>query len=337
MRKKFSVLTMVLLLLLFVLAACNSSTKTNESANPASGEDKKESDFPNKPITMIVPFSAGGSGDIMTREVAKLAEKEFGQTVVVENKEGGSGAIALNYAISKPADGYTILNHSSTLPLTMASGEIPFKAEDIQPVATMVSNYQVLAVPKDSPFKTFQDFVDHAKENPGKLNVVSSQTYGTTHIFSLKIMEGADINFNYIAYDGGSEALTRILGGNGDAITSSGEVVQQQVESGDLRLLGVSSAERIPTHPDVPTFKELGIDSIDDELIWRAYFVKPGTPKEAVDKITEVLRKVSETPEFKEYAKKTNQDIYFKTGEEFTNLFNNYYEDGKKLFESIKK
>jgi putative tricarboxylic transport membrane protein len=335
MGKKFSLLTIVFLLL-FTLAACNSSTKTNENASQ-SGGDKKASDYPNKPITIVVPFSAGGSGDIMTREVAKLAEKEFGKTVIVENKEGGSGAIALNYALGKPADGYTILNHSSTLPLTMASGEIPFEAKDIQPVATMVSNYQVLAVPKDSPFKTFEDFVDFAKKNPGKLNVVSSQTYGTTHIFSLKIMEGADINFNYIAYDGGSEALTRILGGNGDAITSSGEVVQQQVESGDLRLLGVSSAERLPTHPDVPTFKELGISSIDDELIWRAYFVKPGTPKEVVEKITEVLRKVSEDPEFKEYAKKTNQDIYFKTGEEFTEVFNTYYDDGVKLFKSIKK
>jgi putative tricarboxylic transport membrane protein len=335
MGKKFSLLTIVFLLL-FTLAACNSSTKTNENAGQ-SGGDKKESDYPNKPITFVVPFSAGGSGDIMTREVAKLAEKEFGKTIIVENKEGGSGAIALNYALSKPADGYTILNHSSTLPLTMASGEIPFEAKDIQPVATMVSNYQVLAVPKDSPFTTFEDFVDFAKKNPGKLNVVSSQTYGTTHIFSLKIMEGADINFNYIAYDGGSEALTRILGKNGDAITSSGEVVQQQVESGDLRLLGVSSAERLPTHPDVPTFKELGISSIDDELIWRAYFVKPGTPKEVVDKITEVLRKVSENPEFKEYAKKTNQDIYFKTGDEFTDVFNNYYDDGVKLFKSIKK
>ncbi|RTR35175.1 tripartite tricarboxylate transporter substrate binding protein [Robertmurraya yapensis] len=336
MGKKCSILVITFLLLATVLVACSSSTKTNENSNQSGGE-KNTSDYPNRPITFVVPFSAGGSGDIMTREVAKLAEKEFGQTIIVENKEGGSGAIALNYALSKPADGYTILNHSSTLPLTMASGEIPFEAKDIQPVATMVSNYQVLAVPKDSPFITFQDFVEYAKNNPGKLNVVSSQTYGTTHIFSLKIMEEADINFNYIAYDGGSEALTRILGGNGDAITSSGEVVQQQVESGDLRLLGVSSAERLPTHPDVPTFKELGITSIDDELIWRAYFVRPGTPEEIVEKITEVLRKVSETPEFKEYAKNTNQDIYFKTGEELTEVFNNYYEDGKELFESIKK
>ncbi|MFJ5769906.1 Bug family tripartite tricarboxylate transporter substrate binding protein [Psychrobacillus sp. NPDC093180] len=294
-------------------------------------EAKLSSDYPNKTITMIVPFAAGGSGDIMSREVARISEEFFGQKVVIENKEGGSGAIALNDAINRKADGYTILNHSSTLPLTMASGQIPFKPEDIEPLATMVSNYQILAVPVDSAFKTYEDFVAFAKENPRKLNIASSQTNGTNHLLALKLMSESEIDFNYVGYDGGGEALVRILGGNADAIVASGEVVQQQVESGELRLLGVSSSERVPLHPDVPTFKEMGLTSIDDELIWRGYFVKPGTPPQIKEKIIEVLKKVSETPEFKDYATKTNQDIYFKSGEELETIINDYYEDGQKL------
>jgi putative tricarboxylic transport membrane protein len=327
MKRSF-LLVLGLSLLLVVLAACNSSQTEKVSGST--------SEYPNDTITMVVPFSAGGSGDIMTREIAKISEDMFGQKIVVENKDGGSGSIALNHVLKKEADGYTILNHSSTLPLTMASGGIPFKPEDITPIATMVSNYQVLAVPADSQFKTFEDFVAYAKDHPGELDVVSSQTNGTNHVFALKIMDGSGIDLNYIAYDGGGEALTRILGGNGDAIASSGEVVQQQVESGELRLLGVSSTERIPQHPDVPTFKEMGLERIDDELIWRGYFVKPGTPPEAIEKITEVLKQVTETEEFKEYAKKTNQDIYFKSGEELDKIITTYYNDGVELFEKFK-
>lgn len=314
---------LLLLFIILLLSACNTKQKQEANGNTT--------DYPDETINMIVPVSAGGSGDIMTRLVAKIGEEDFGQTIVVENKAGGSGSVGLNELLKNEADGYTIFYQSSTLPLTMASGTTPFTPEDIQPVASMVSNYQVLAVPADSPFETYQDLVDYAKENPGEVDVVSAQTNGTSHVFTLKIMEGSDIDLNYIAYDSGGEALTRILGGNGDVISSSGEVVQQQVESGELRLLGVSSSERAPQHPDVPTFKELGLEKIDDELIWRAYFVKAGTPPEIVEKIAGILKGITEDEEFIEYAEKTNQDIYFKTGEEFEDIFNNYYEDGKEL------
>lgn len=319
-------ITIFLMLIVSLLAACGGDS---DAAND-------NSDYPEKPISMIVPFSAGGSGDIMSREVATIAEEFFGQTVVVENREGGSGSIALNYTNNQEADGYTIMNHSSTLAQTMASGEIPFTPDDIIPVATMVSNYHVLAVRDDSPFQTLEDFVEYAKENPGELDVVGSQTNGANHIFTLKVMDGADIDFNYVAYDGGSEALARLLGGNADAIGSSGEVVQQQVEAGEVRILAVSSSERSPLHPDTPTFKELGLENIDDELIWRAYFVKPGTPEDIVEKIVDVLQKVAESDAFAEYAEKTNQDIYFKTGEEFEEIFSSYYNDSKELFERYK-
>lgn len=341
------VISLFMFLIIFtLLAACSTDSSTDavesdeaveetEGTEASDSENNSESDipYPEDTITMVTATGPGGAGDIMTRKVAELSEKFFGEKVVVENKQGGSGSIALNEVNNREADGYTILYHSSTLPLTMAAGTIPFTSDDVVPIASMVSNHQLLAVPKDSEFETFEEFASYAKENPGELDVVATQINGTNHVFALKIMNDADIEFNYVAYDGSGEAVTRIIGGNGDAIAVSGNAAIQQIESGDLRVLAVSSSERVPTLPDVPTFKELGLDSIDDELIWRGFFVKPGTPEDIVAKIEDVLKQVTETSEFEEYAASTNQDIYFNTGEEFHTIFNNYYNSAKELFE----
>lgn len=362
MTKKSFLVTIIIFLFMFtVLVGCGSNQTTsepekeettdtsskdtsetsqdsnsNDTNSNDSNSEQKEDDFPNKPITIVVPFSAGGSGDTMSRTFAKIAEKNFGQQFVIVNKPGGSGAIALNHALSKPEDGYTILYHSSTLPFTMASGGIPFTPKDIQPVAIMVSNYQVLSVPADSPFETFEDFVQYGKENPGKLKIGGAGINGTNHVFGLKIIEGSNIEADYVSYDGGGDTLRAILGHNVDATVTSGEVVTQSVDEGKIRLLGVSSAERVESQSDVPTFKELGIESIDDELIWRAFFGKPGIPPERLAKFNEIVVKVSETPEWQEYVENTNQQYYYKSFEDFTKIFNNYYDSGKKLFEKLK-
>jgi putative tricarboxylic transport membrane protein len=356
MRKKTFLIMSIIFLVMFTLVGCGSkqtssepaktetttedssktSSDTSKDSNSEAKTEQKEDDFPSKPITIVVPFSAGGSGDTMSRTFAKIAEQNFGQQFIIVNKPGGSGAIALSHALTKPADGYTILYHSSTLPFTMASGGIPFTPEDIQPVAIMVSNYQVLSVPADSPFKTFEDFVQYGKDNPGKLKIGGAGINGTNHVFGLKIIEETGIEADYVSYDGGGDTLRAILGGNVHATVTSGEVVTQSVEEGKVRLLGVSSAERVADQPEVPTFKELGLESIDDELIWRAFFGKPGIPPERLAKFNELVVKVSESPEWGEYVETTNQQYYYRSFEDFTKIFNNYYSSGKKLFEKLK-
>lgn len=343
--KKGILFSGLLMLLMFTfLIGCSSNQASNNeqsssTENNGGSESKTEAsadDFPNKPITIVVPFSAGGAGDTMSRTFAKIAEPYLGQTMIIDNKDGASGAIALQQTLSKEADGYTILYQSATLPLTMASGQIPFTPDDVVPIATILSNYQVLAVPADSPFQTLEDFIQHAKENPGALKVGGSGMNSTNHVFALKIMDGAGVELGYVSYNGGSETITAILGGNIDAVAVSGEVVQQQVDEGNLRILAVSSSERFPGLPDVPTFKELGYTNIDDELIWRGFFAKPGTPQERIDKIAEIIPQVMEDPEWQEYIKNTNQDPYYKTGEDVMKTFNESFESGKALFEKYK-
>lgn len=333
MNKKITYLTgTTAVTALILLAGCG-----NDSGEEASGDNGSESDFPSETVNLSVPFSAGGSGDIMVREMARIMtdELEIEESLVVENRDGGSGAVAINHMIGQPADGYTLLNQSSTAPLTMASGELDFEPEDLAPIASMVSNYQTLSVPVDSEYETIDDLVAAAEESPGSINVASSQTYGANHVFLLKFMEENSIDLNYVAYDGGSDALASILGGNAEVLASSGEVVQEQIEAGEVRMLAVSSAERVEDHPDVPTFVELGMESLEDELIWRGFFVHPETPEEIQDQWVTILEEISETEAFQEYAENTNQEIYFNNREDFEEIYYENYESSLEVFENL--
>jgi putative tricarboxylic transport membrane protein len=328
--------------LVFALAACGpqnqtkSAADTKDSSAKASGSTPKADDYPNKPVTFVIPFSPGVAGDTFSRTFAKIAEKYLGQTVVPLNKEGGSGAIGVSYMLSQPADGYTITYHSSTFAYTIAAGQVPFKAQDIVPIASINADYQVLAVKKDSPFKTFDDFVKYAKANPGKLKVAGSGTKATNHVLALKIFKGAGIDASYIPYDGGSKSLLAVLGGNVDALSASSSVVNQQVDAGELRLLAVTSGERAPNRPDVPTFKELGLTKIVDEDIWRGFFGKPGIPQDRLDKLSKVFAEVIKDPEWRTYMKNEQQIDLYKNSADFTKFFNEYVADAEELFKTLK-
>lgn len=362
MRKQFVLMTSVILLLVFVvLTGCSSNSsstsskpqneKTEPAASPkdsgstsqASSEmspapmpEKPKDDFPNKPLTIVIPFSPGVAGDTFSRTFGKIAEKYLGQPVVPVNKEGGSGAIGVTHMLAQPADGYTILYQSSTLAYTIAAGQMPFKASDIVPISVINADYQALSVKKDSPFQTYEDLLKYAKENPGKLKIGGTGTKSTNHVFALKIMKGAGIQANYIPYSGGSGTLTALLGGNVDAITTSSSVVNQQVEAGEVRILAVSSGQRIANRPDAPTFKELGLTDIDDELIWRAFFGKPGIPQERLDKLSEVFAQVIKDPEWQDYQKKSKQMDFYKDSKQFSQFFNKYVSEAEVMFKDLK-
>jgi putative tricarboxylic transport membrane protein len=329
----------VIFMLVFALAACGAQTPTKQGVGGAAPKDsaptKKADNFPAKPINLVIPFGPGAAGDIFSRTFAKVAEKYFGQPIIPINKEGGSLAVGISYALSQPADGYNFVMGSSTIVYTIAAGQAPFKATDLLPLGTLKADYQVMAVKKDSQFKTFDDVVKYAKANPGKLKVGGSSTKSVNHVFALKIFEGAGIKASYIPYDAGNKTLLALLGGNIDAALSSANVVNQQVDSGDLRLLAVTSSKRVPDRPDVPTFKELGLTNIEDLLNWNGFFIKPGTPQEIVDKYNKVFEQVLNDPEWKDYLKKDKQMDFYKNSADFNKFFNNEVSDGMKLFKDL--
>lgn len=341
MKKKIQkvVFPIFVFFLVLALAACGAQSQTKPTADAMVSKDAvstpKADDYPNKAIDLIVPFTAGSPGDIFSRTFGKIAEKYLGQSIVIVNKEGGSGAIGVSHMLSQPADGYTIVYHSSTFAYTMASGQVSFKSKDILPIATIQADYQTVAVLKDSPFKTFDDLVKYAKANPGKLKISGSTVKGTNHVFALKIFKEAGIQASYIPYDGGNKSVLALLGGNVDALVGSSSVVNAQVDAGEIRLLAVSSGVRAPNRKDIPTLKELGLTKIVDENIWRGFFGKPGIPLERLDKLSKVFEQVAKDSEWQEYQKKENQIDFYKNSADFTKYFEQFIKDGEEILKSL--
>lgn len=356
MSKKVFIFTiMILLLVMTVLAGCSNSSNTSTSTQPQnegtsqgsnnsnvgtsqdSNKASQENDnYPNEqPITIVIPFAAGVAGDMFTRTFAKALENYVEQPIVPLNKEGGSGIIGVSYTLAQANDGYTIVYHSSTMPYTIAAGDTDFGAEDLVAISTINADYQVLAVRKESPFQTFEDFVNFAKENPGKLNISGSGTRGTNHIFAQKVLEGAGIEAVYVPYSGGSQSLTAALGGEVDALAGSSSVVNQYVDTGDIRILAVTGNERAANRPEIPTFKELGLTNIGDEFIWRGLFASSKVPQEKLDKLSEIFAQVIEDPIWREYMENQGQMDFYKNAADATEFLYEFIDDSKAIFETL--
>lgn len=258
-----------------------------------------EAAYPEKPVKFVCWSAAGSPMDIMVRKLASMMTQEIGQPVPVENRAGGSGAVAMSYINAQPADGYTIMNTSSSMTFTMAQGKIPFKPDDFTILRVLQAEPSSIAVRKDSPFKTLADFVAHLKKNPNGLKIGGYGSFGFNlwafHLLQTK----SGIQSAWIPFDGGNQAALALLGGHIDATSMTPSSGLAQIQSGELRLLGVTLPKRSKFLPDVPTMKEQGYDV--DASIWRGVMVKKGTPQEAVDVLTKAMDKITASKEWDDF------------------------------------
>lgn len=324
---KITYFTISIVIIICLLGACQQQ--------PSNTDAQQEDDFPNRPITLVIPFGLG-SGDAEARAFARVMEKHIGQTIIPSNHEGGSGALGIGYLLAQPADGYTLSFMSATIAFGMASGNIPYSPEDIQPLGSFNADYIVLAVEKDSPFETFEDMVKYAKDNPGRLNVGGTNVNGAHHVFAISVFNDAEIEAQYVPYNGSNETLVALLGKNIDVMVTSPTTIRQHVEVGDIRILAVSTSERVEEFSDVPTLMELGLKSIDDFLNYRGYFVKPGIPEERLKVLDEAFEKTVNDPEYLEYLAEEKLMKFYKNREEYTKYFNNFTYNAKSVFEELK-
>lgn len=255
-------------------------------------------DFPNRPITLIVPFPPGGVTDITARIVAQALEKQMGTTIVVENRGGAGGNIgAALVARSKP-DGYTLLYGTQGI---LAANPYLYKSinfdvqKDFVPVGLTYETAHMLVVRPDLEAKTAQQFIDLAKASPGKLVYGSSGVGGGSHLFMEYFQYSAGIKLLHAPYKGGGPALTDLLGGRLDAMLDSIPSAAAQIKAGKLRALGVSGAKRDADFPDVPTLAEAGLKDFA-AVSWGAVMAPTGTPDAVVQKVSEGLRKALEDP-----------------------------------------
>jgi tripartite-type tricarboxylate transporter receptor subunit TctC len=219
--------------------------------------------FPSKPVTLIVPWPAGGSTDLVMRALANATQKHLGQSIVIENRPGAGGALApIQMATSAAADGYTI----AQIPITVF--RYPFlqkttfdPATDLTYIIGVTGYTFGVVVKSDAPWKTFPEFLADAKANPGKINYGTPGAGTSLHIAMEQIAKIQDVKWTHVPFKGGAEVINALLGGhiNADADSTSWA---QQVNAGQFRLLVTWGAQRTKNWPNVPTLREVGIDLV---------------------------------------------------------------------------
>ena len=265
----------------------------------ASASALAQANWPDKPITLIVPFPPGGVADTVARPVAEALGKELKQTVIVENRAGAGGATGIGVAARAPADGYTLLLSLSSISILPEADVIlgrkpAFTLSQFKPIARFTADPTVLVVRAEAPWKTLADFVADAKKKPATYNYGSSGNYGTMHVPMEMLKAGAGFRMTHIPYTGAGPALLALLGGQVDAVASGPSTVVAQIKAGKLRALAHWGDKPLVSLPEVPSLKQLGVPA--SFVQWSALFVPAGTPDDIVQKLRAAARKVAADP-----------------------------------------
>ena len=257
--------------------------------------------YPDKPITMIVPFPPGGVADTVARPVAEALARELKQSVIVENRAGAGGALGIGVASRAPADGYTMLLSLSSISILPEADKIldrkpAYQLSQFKPIARFTADPTVLAVRADSPWKTLQEFVADAKKRPGAISYGSSGNYGTMHVPMEMFASDAGIKLLHVPYTGAGPAVVGLLGGNIDAVASGPSTVIQHVKAGTVRVLASWGDHRLVSLPDVPTLSESGFNAVFFQ--WSGLFAPAGTPAPVLAKLRDAARITASDPRF---------------------------------------
>lgn len=253
--------------------------------------------YPDRPVTLLVGFAPGGSMDLSARALARSAEKILGQPIVIENKTGGTGTVALAAMLSQKPDGYTLCGTPTSVLIRVSQMQkVPFQAfKSFKLIIGFTEPLLGIVVKNDSPYKTLKDLMDAAKKNPGKLKYATTGVGSTTHAAVDEIAAAEKVQMIHVPYKGSIEALTSLLGGHVDFASLTSELIPS-VKSGQTRLLATMGDKRSPKFPDVLTLKELGYDFANDAVF---SVVGPSTlPPEIAKKLGEAFAQAIKNKEY---------------------------------------
>jgi tripartite-type tricarboxylate transporter receptor subunit TctC len=251
--------------------------------------------YPEKPVRYIIPFAPGGESDIGARLQQPYFKKKFGQDLIVESKPGAGGALAWAQANTFPGDGYTII--STNLPhivLQPLEGQVQYKTEDIANVHFYHYTPDAIVVRSESPFKTYQDLVAAAKAKPSEVTFAGSGTNSANHLAKERFDAVAGVQTTYVPFKGTGDLVASLIGGHVSAAMSY--VTLAIAQKGKARMLAVATEKRHPQFPDVPTFKELGIDWVDGA--YRGVAVPKSTPPHIRKAVSDMFSQINADPEF---------------------------------------
>lgn len=258
--------------------------------------------YPSRNVQMIVPYSAGGSIDLFARTVAQRLSKDWGRTVVVDNRPGASGMIGTEIVTKAEPDGHTLLGHTSSYPATAAvRARLPFDpARAIVPVAMIAKAPMLLAIHPSVPAKSVKELIALAKKNPGKLNYGSSGAGGNNHFSGALFAAAAGVQMTHVPYKGIAPAVTALVSGEVEIVIASAAALMPQVKAGRLRALGVTSLEPSPLIPGLPAIAKSGAPGYTYQLWW-GIFAPAGLPADRLAFINAVVNKLLAGPEMRQF------------------------------------
>ena len=256
--------------------------------------------FPTHPITMIVPFTAGGTSDVIARTVAEQMGAALGQTIVIENIGGAGGSIALAKAARATPDGYTIAigNAGTNAASYTIYPELSFTPDAFVPIAVVAKTFGVIALRKDFPASNVQEFIAYAKSNPGKVNLGHAGVGSSNYLICKSFVQAAGVDVALVSYRGAAPALTDAIGGQIDGVCDGATSVSQSIQGKLVKGLVAGSNVRLATLPDLPTSAEAGLPEFESQG-WNGLFAPKGTPPEIIAKLNAAARTAVESDTLK--------------------------------------
>ncbi|CAG9171370.1 tripartite tricarboxylate transporter substrate binding protein [Cupriavidus respiraculi] len=254
--------------------------------------------YPNKPITLVVPFAPGGGNDILARLIAPRMSQQLGQSVVIENKPGAGGNLGTEFVARAAPDGYTLVIASSQVTMNPHLGmKVPFRIDkDFEPVGLMGSVPLMLVANMDQPYRNLKEFMDYARANPGKISYSSPGPGTPQHLAGEVFAKLSRTELLHVPYRGTGPSITDLMGGQVQVSFATFASAIQYVRAGKLRAIGIAGQRRTPLMPDLPTFGDAGLKGYDAEL-WYSLLAPARTPRPVIDKLNAALLAALRAPD----------------------------------------
>ena len=257
-----------------------------------------EAAFPERDITLVVPWAAGGGTDTLARTLVKNGKKYFGVNINVVNRVGGTGVVGMDSVVKARADGYTVgvITFNLSTYRLLAQSDLSYRDFDL--IALLNRSQAGLSVKADSQFKTLKDLVEYAKANPGVVTVGHSGPAGAWHLAAAAIAHNHGLKFTFVPFDGAAPTRTALVGGHISVCASGMDEVLQFYQTKQVRILAANSPTRHPAFPDVPTMAEAGFPIENPIFDWRGLGAPKGTPPDVLKVLREGFKNATEDPDY---------------------------------------